>query len=128
MKASAAIKSLRRKWNDYVPEQLRFLFILVGIPLLCLTPPSIILLYLIGGTDMLRFALRQLFTWNGAARTAVAIFGLAAVTWARHAMCYQDEPPPMWFRRSIWLNILEALILLGLVVLGIWAIPRFGNS
>jgi hypothetical protein len=73
----------------------------------------------------LRFALGKLLTWSGLTSTIIAIGGLTIVTWVRHEVWYDDEPPPMWARHSMWLNLFESLLLIGLVAFGVWAIPRF---
>jgi hypothetical protein len=31
----------------------------------------------------------------------------------------------MWFRRSVWLDVLEGLTLIAVIVLGIWAFRRY---
>ena len=105
-------------------EPIQVLSKLVGIPLICLAPLFVAGLYLLGGADLLRFTLHQL-TWKVSLKILCGIAGLALVTWGRHVFWYQDEPPPIWWRRSIWLNLLEIIVLLALVFLAIWAIPRF---
>ena len=96
----------------------------LGIPLLCALPLFALALYLLGGVDLIRFTLSQL-TWKALGKIGAGIAGLALVTWARHARWYRDEPPPTWWRRSIWVNLLEIAILIALVFVGIRAIPRF---
>jgi len=103
---------------------MRVLFKLVGIPLACLTLLFVAVLYMLGGADLLRFTLNQM-TWKVSFKVVFAIAGLALLAWRRHVLWYRHEPPPMWWRRSSWLNILEILVLLALIFLGIWAIPRF---
>src|SRR5690348_15591688 len=110
--------------REALREPIRVLFKLVGIPLICLTPLFFAALYMIGGTDLIRFALAQL-TWKMSLMIVSGIGVLALLAWLRHMAWYQDEPPPMWWRRSSWVNLVEILVLLGLVFLGIWAIPRF---
>ena len=105
-------------------EPVEVLFKLVGIPIICLVPLFFAALYLLGGTDLLRFTLSQL-TWRMSLKILCGIAGLSLVTWIRHIAWYRDEPPPMWWRRSAWLNLLEILVLLSLVFLAIWTIPRF---
>jgi hypothetical protein len=105
-------------------EPIEVLFKLVGIPLICLTPLFVAVLYLLGGADLLRFTLHQL-TWKASFKILCGITGLALITWGKHVFWYRDEPPPIWWRRSIWLNLLEILVLLALVFLAIWAIPKF---
>jgi|GEM_PF-3409407 len=100
----------------------------VGIPLVCIGFMTAVLLFVVGGADLLRFALIQLLTPRGVERAALAIGGLILITWLRHLAWYQDEQPPMWFRRSMWLNVVEALALLAIITLGIWAIPRFAAA
>ena len=107
-----------------LPKSVQEVLKLVGIPLICLTPLVVATLYILGGMEILKFALSQL-TWKLALKIVGGIAGLVLVTWARHELWFGDEPAPMWWRRSIWLNILEILILVGLIVLGIWAIPKF---
>jgi len=107
-------------------EPVEVLFKLVGIPLICMIPLFFAVLYLLGGTDLVRFALSQL-TWKMSFKILCGITGLSLIAWLRHIAWYRNEPPPMWWRRSGWLNLLEILVLLGLIVLAIWAIPRFGG-
>ena len=83
------------------------------------------LLYVIGGTDLLRFTASQLLTWRGMQRALAVLGGLTLLSWLRHAAWYQDEPAPMWFRRSVWLDVLEGLTLIAVIVLGIWAFRRY---
>lgn len=99
----------------------RALFKYVCIPLII----GAVLLYVVGGTDLLQFGFAPLFTWGGIGRAIVVIFGIAGVTWLRHKSLYDHEPPPMWFRRSGWVNLLEALLLLAIMAGGTWAILRF---
>ncbi len=106
-----------------IREPIELLFKLVGIPLICLTSVFIAVLYILGGLDLLRFALNQL-TWKVAFKV---VAGLALVTWIRHLTWYRNEPPPIWWRRSIWLNVFEIFVLLGLVFLGIWLMLRFAR-
>src|SRR5882672_3722575 len=112
---------LRARTFAALREPIQVLFKLVGIPLMCLTPLFLAALYLLGGTDLLRFALKQL-TWKVSFKI---VCGLALFTWIRHVAWYDDEPPPLWWWRSTWLNLLEILVLLALIFLAIWAIPRF---
>jgi hypothetical protein len=113
--------------SETLRETMQVIFKLVGIPLLCMAPLFLALLYFLGGADLLRFALSQL-TWKVAFKIVCGIAWLAFVTGGRHAMWYQDDPPPLWWRQSAWLNLLEVLILLAVILLGIWAIPRFGTA
>jgi hypothetical protein len=105
-------------------EPIQVLFKQVGIPIICLTLLFVAVLYMLGGTDLLRFTLHQL-TWKVSFKILSGIGGLALVTWIRHVFWYRDELPPIWWRRSIWLNLLEILLLLALVFLAMWAIPKF---
>jgi hypothetical protein len=105
-------------------EVTQALFKFVVIPVICLTLLLAAALYLLGGPDLLRFALNQL-TWKVCLKILGGIALLAARTLLRHVAWYRDEPPPRWWRRSIWVNVLELLFLLALVFLGLWAIPRF---
>jgi len=109
----------------FVRKQVRFLFNLVGIPLILITLLSLILMSVIGGADLLRFAASQLLTWRGIRRVLVVVGGSALFALANHLAWHQDEPPPMWFRRSVWLNVLEGFILLVVIVVGAWAFFRF---
>ena len=113
--------------NAYLRQQSRFLFTVVGIPLACLAPLLLILLYVLGGADLLRFTFNKLMTGTSIRRVAIVIGVLTLVTWVRHAVWYQDEEPPLWFRRSVWLNMVEALILLTIIMLGIWAFYGFAS-
>jgi|SRR6266850_4573604 len=115
---------LRTKTFAALREPIQVLFKFVGVPIICLTPLFVAALYLLGGTDLLRFALKQV-TWKVSFKIVCGIAGLALLTWIRHITWYQDEPPPLWWRRSTWLNLLEILVLLALIFLAIWAIPRF---
>ncbi len=115
---------LRTRIFATLRKPMRVLFKLVGIPLICFAILFPIALYLLGGTDLLRFALSQV-TWKVSLKIVGAIAGLTLVTWIKHVAWYQDEPPPLWWRRSIWVNLLELLVLLALIFLAIWAIPRF---
>ena len=112
-----------------IPGPLRepalLIFKLVGIPLICLTPLFFAALYFLGGADLLRFALHQL-TWKAWFRIFGGILFLGLVTWTRHVVWYRDEPQPLWWRRSVWVNLLEIIVLVALIFLAIWAIPRFG--
>jgi hypothetical protein len=103
---------------------MKVLFKLVGIPLICLVLLFLAVIYMLGGTDLLRFVVNQV-TWKVWFKIVCAIAGLALFTWGRHVMWYRDEPPPLWWRRSPWLNLLEIIVLLALIFLAIWAIPRF---
>ena len=109
----------------YLRKQGRLLFKLVGIPIICLTLLSLVLLYVIGGTDLLRFTVKQLVTWRGIQKVLIVVGGLTLLSWLRHVAWYQDEPPPMWFRRSAWLNILEGLTLIAVIAAGVWAFHRY---
>lgn len=109
----------------YLRNQGRLLFKLVGIPFLCVTLISLVLLYVIGGTDLLHFTANQLLTWRGMRRALIVVGGLTLVSWLRHMAWYQDAPPPMWSRRSVWLNVVEGLILIAVIVVGIWAFHRY---
>jgi|SRR5271166_47400 len=109
-----------------LPEPVQVLLKLVGIPLLCMIPLFLAALYFLGGTDLLQFTLSQL-TWKVSRKILWGVALLAAVTWIRHEFWYQNEPPPMWWRRSIWLNLLEIFVLLGLILLGIWAMLKFAR-
>ena len=116
--------TLRKPFGN-LPQPIPLLFKLVVIPALCLTPLFIAVLYFLGGTDLLRFTLTQL-TWKISLRILFGLAILLSVTWIRHETWYRDDPPPMWWRRSAWVNVLEIVVLLALIFLGIWAIPRFG--
>lgn len=109
----------------YLLRQSRLLLKLVGIPVVCAALLATILVYGIGGKDLLGLAVAKLLTPSGVRRVLIVILGLTFVTWVRHIVWYDDEPPPVWFRRSIWLNVLEFSILIGLGLLAVWAIPRF---
>lgn len=109
----------------YFRKQGRLLFKLVGIPVICVTLISLVLLYVIGGTDLLRFTASQLLMWRGIRRALIVVGGLTLVSWLRHMAWYQDDPPPMWFRRSGWLNLVEGLILIAVIVVGILAFRRY---
>jgi len=109
----------------YLRNQARLLFKLVGIPIICVTLLSLVLLSVIGGTDLLRFSASQLLTWRGIQRALTVAGGLTLLTWLMHMAWYQDEPPPMWFRRSVWLNALEGLTLIAVIVAGVWAFRRY---
>jgi hypothetical protein len=113
-----------RKTFRSLPQPIPLLFKLVVIPALCLTPLFIAALYFLGGMDLLRFTLTQL-TWKVSLRILCGFAILLLVTWMRHETWYRDDPPPMWWRRSARVNVLEIAVLLGLIFLGIWAIPRF---
>jgi len=115
----------RARAGLYFRKQARLLFKLVGIPIICVTLLSLVLLYVIGGTDLLRFTASQLLTWRGMQRALAVLGGLTLLSWLRHAAWYQDEPAPMWFRRSVWLDVLEGLTLIAVIVLGIWAFRRY---
>ena len=109
----------------YLRKQARLLFKLVGIPIICVTLVSLVLLYVTGGTDLLRFTARQLLTWRGIQRVLIVVGGLTLLIWLRHVAWYQNEPPPMWFRRSVWLNVLEGLTLIAVIAAGVWAFRRY---
>ena len=109
----------------YLRKQAGLLFKLVGIPIICVTLLSLVLLYVIGGTDLLRFTALQLLTWRGIQRALTVVGGLTLLSWVRHIAGYQDEPPPMWFRTSFWLNVLEGLTLIAVIVAGVWAFRRY---
>lgn len=108
-----------------VYKQAHMLLKLVGIPFACIVLLTLILLYVIGGTDLLHFSMSQLFTWAGIRRVLIVIGGLTLITFVRHLAWHRDETPPMWFRRSGWANVLEALGLLLVIVVGVWAFLRF---
>jgi len=93
---------------------------LVLIPLVCLAALITAVLYVIGGRDLLMFALNQI-----SLKTVGGIATFAVFVSFRHFAWYRNEPSPMWWRRSAWVNSIEILILLALVVLAFWAIPRF---
>ena len=111
--------------THYLRKQGRLLFKLVGIPIICVTLLSLVLLYTIGGTDLLRFTASQLLTSRGIQRALTVVGGLTLLSWLRHIAWYHDEPPPMWFRRSVWLNVLEGLTLIAVIVVGAWAFRRY---
>ena len=98
---------------------------LVGIPIICVTLLLLVLLYTIGGIDLLRFTASQLLTWRGIQKALAVVGGLTLLSWLRHVAWYQDEPPPMWFRRSVLLNVLEGLTLIAVIVVGVWAFRRY---
>jgi hypothetical protein len=116
---------LRTKTLAPLREPALLIFKLVGIPLICLTPLFFAALYFFGGVDLLRFTVHQL-TWKVWFRILGGILFLGFVTWIRHVAWYRGEPQPLWWRRSVWVNLLEIIILVTLIFLGIWAIPRFG--
>ena len=68
----------------YLRKQGRLLFKLVGIPIICVTLFSLVLLYVIGGTDLLRFTVSQLLTWRGIQRALTVVGGLTLLSWLRH--------------------------------------------
>lgn len=105
-------------------EPAKALFKLVGIPLLCSIPLFVAALYVLGGTGLIRYALTQL-TWKVVFKVLCGVVALALLVWMRHIACYREEAPPVWWRRSTWLNLLEILVLLALIFIAIWAIPRF---
>jgi uncharacterized membrane protein len=105
-------------------EPANVLFKLVGIPLICSIPLFVAALYVLGGAGLIRYALSQL-TWKVAFKVLCGIVALALLVWIRHITWYRDEAPPLWWRRSTWLNLLEILVLLALILIAIWAIPRF---
>jgi hypothetical protein len=111
----------------YIRRQLRVLLKYVGVPLIVITFLSLVLLYVIGGADLLRFVAARLFTWSGMAKVLFVVSGLAAVTWLRHVIWFADEPPPKWVRRPVWLNVFEGVVLLAIVAVGAWAILRFAT-
>jgi hypothetical protein len=113
-----------RKRFAALPEPLRFLISVVGIPVACGFLLAVILIYLLGGTDLLRFAIAQM-TWKLSIGFFCGIAVLALVTLGKHVFWYSNEKPPMWFRSTLWINILEFLLLLGVIVFGIWALQRF---
>ena len=119
------IQTHKTKAGHYLRKQARIFFKLVGIPIICVTLLSLALLYVIGGTDLLRFTARQLLTWRGIQKVLIVVGGLTLLTWLKHVAWYQDEPPPMWFRRSGWLNILEGLALIAVIAVGVWAFRRY---
>lgn len=114
--------------DSYWRQQSRMLLRLVGIPIACVTAAAFVFLGLFGGVDLLRFAFRQLLTWNGVKSTVFAIGGLIVLTWLRHIAWYEDELPPMWFRRSVWTNLIEFAILVALIALIVWGILHFGHG
>ena len=114
--------------KQFVRDQSELLFKIVGIPFVCIGLVSLAFLYVIGGSDLLRYALAQLFTRHGAYRLLIVVLGLALVTLLRHLAWYRDEPPPVWFRRSRWTNVLEGLVLLLVIAAGVWAFVRFGAT
>jgi hypothetical protein len=109
----------------YLRKQGRLLFKLVGIPIICVTLLSLVLLYIIGGTDLLRFTASQLLTWRGIQRALTVVGGLTLLSWLRHMAWYHDERRPMWFRRSVWLNVMGGLTLIAVIALGVWAFRRY---
>jgi hypothetical protein len=113
-----------RKTFGSLPQPIPLLFKLVVIPALCLTPLFIAVLYFLGGMDLLRFTLTQL-TWKICLRILCGLAILLLVIWIRHETWYRNDPPPMSWRRSAWVNVLEIVMLLALIFFGIWAIPRF---
>ena len=106
-------------------KQAQMLFNLVGIPFACIFLLTIVLLYVIGGMDLLQFTFGRLFTWSGIRRVLIVVGGVTLFTLVRQLAWYRDEPPPMWLRRSGWVNVLEALALLLVIVAGVWALLRF---
>jgi hypothetical protein len=109
----------------YLRKQARLFFKLVGIPIICITLLSLVLLYIIGGTDLLRFTASQLLTWRGIQRALTVVGGLTLLSWLRHVAWYQDERPRMWFRRSVWQNVLEGLTFIAVIVAGVWAFRHY---
>jgi hypothetical protein len=107
-------------------DSLATLSLLVLIPLFVVFVLAVIAMGLIGGKQLLGFAFHQLFTLHGLAVSFGTVVGLVLITVVRHAMWYDDEPPPMWFRGSIWTNIFEFIVLAAIVAIGVWAIPHFG--
>src|SRR3954470_6626676 len=95
------------------------LLLLVLIPLAVVFALSMITMGVLGGRQLLGFAFHQLFTLKGLAAGSATVVGITFVTLARHMVWFDDEPPPMWFRGSGWTNILEFLVLVGIVALGI---------
>jgi hypothetical protein len=108
----------------YRPSLTQYVWLVV-IPIICVALLSLVLLYVIGGIDLLRFASNQLLTWRGIRRAVTLVGGLTFLSWLRHVVWFQDEPPPMWFRRSVWLNVLEGLTLIAVAVVGVWAFRRY---
>jgi hypothetical protein len=109
----------------YGLTQARLLSKFVGIPLVSVAALSLILLYAIGGDELVPFTVARLFTWAGLRRVLIVVIGVTLLTWVRHITWYSDEPPPMWLRGSLWLNLLEVVILLAVIGIGVWAFSRF---
>jgi hypothetical protein len=109
----------------YLRKQGRLLFKLVGIPIICITLLSLVLLYIIGGTDLLRYTASQLLTWRGIQKTLTVVGGLTLLSWLRHMAWYRDEPRSMWFRRSVRSNVMGGLILIAVIALGVLAFRRY---
>jgi len=101
-------------------ESLR-LFLVAAIGLAVIVPVS---LYAIGGVELVRFSIGQL-TWRVFFRVTLAMAALFTIIWIRHSFWYRDERPPMWLRRSAWVNLVEFLVLTGIIGAGVWAISRF---
>ena len=73
---------LRTRTFPTLPQSIGVAFKLVGIPLICLIPVFVAVLYILGGADLLRFALQQL-TWTVSLKIAWGIAVLVVVTWAK---------------------------------------------
>ena len=97
---------------------------LLLIAAVSLTLVVVVSFYALGGKGLLGFALSQT-SWKLLLRILGGALTLFVLIWTRHVIWYRDLPPPVWWRQAAWLNIVEALILAGLVFLGFWAIPRF---
>jgi hypothetical protein len=119
---------LKKKYGT-LPEPIRVLIRLVVIPMVCVFLAVLILLYAIGGMELLRLVV-SLFTLRVALKTFAGMVGLAAYVLVRH---YAPGPlqndyrsdSDVVFRKSLRVNLIEALALIGVIACGIWALRRY---
>lgn len=89
------VLKLRTSTYAALLESVRITLKRVGIAVGCSALLFLLLLYMLGGVDLLRFALSQL-TWELSFKILRVIALVTLFTWINHMVWYRDEPPPTW--------------------------------
>lgn len=103
---------------------LRFLAIVAWLPLLLVTLLAFSWLCLIGGRDLVTYAVGLAFTGKGALRIVTVFVGVTFIAWFGPPVLdrlFWDAggPPPMWLRRSLRVNLIEIAVFVAVILAGV---------
>jgi hypothetical protein len=113
-------------------KAVRFLALFAWLPLLVVGLLVLVLLYAIGGRDLVTYSLGLAFTAKGALRILSVFLGVTCVAWfgpiglGGFFWDGVNAPTSSVLRKRWWVNATELAVLVLLALLGIWAISRFG--